>query len=102
MREPGFVLIGKTNLDELGLGASTNPAAWGPTRNPLDTSRSPGGSSGGSAAAVAAGMVAVADATGASRSIRVPASDCGVIGLKQSRPGLGWPGHVLRQPPGCR
>jgi Asp-tRNA(Asn)/Glu-tRNA(Gln) amidotransferase A subunit family amidase len=85
MREAGFVLLGKTNLDELGMGVSTNPVAWGPTRNPWDTSRSPGGSSGGSAAAVAAGMVAVADATDASGSLRVPASHCGVVGLKGSR-----------------
>jgi len=85
MREAGFALIGKTNLDEMGMGASTSPVTWGPTRNPWDTSRSPGGSSGGSAAAVAAGMVAVADATDASGSIRVPASYCGVVGLKGSR-----------------
>jgi Asp-tRNA(Asn)/Glu-tRNA(Gln) amidotransferase A subunit family amidase len=85
MREAGFILVGKTNLDELGMGMSTDPAAWGPTRNPWDTSRSPGGSSGGSAAAVAAGMVAVADATDASGSIRVPASHCGLVGLKGSR-----------------
>ena len=85
MRAAGFVLIGKTNLDEMGMGASTNPAAWGPTRNPWDTSRSPGGSSGGSAAAVAAGMVAIADGTDASGSIRVPASHCGLVGLKGTR-----------------
>jgi Asp-tRNA(Asn)/Glu-tRNA(Gln) amidotransferase A subunit family amidase len=85
MRGAGFVLIGKTNLDEMGMGASTTPVAWGPTRNPWDTARSTSGSSGGSAAAVAAGMVAVADATDASGSIRTPASHCGVIGLKGSR-----------------
>jgi len=85
MRQSGFVLVGKTNLDEMGMGTSTNPVAWGPTRNPWDISRSPGGSSGGSAAAVAAGMAAVADATDASGSIRVPASHCGVIGLKGTR-----------------
>jgi Asp-tRNA(Asn)/Glu-tRNA(Gln) amidotransferase A subunit family amidase len=85
MREAGFVLVGKTNLDELGNGFSTNPVAWGPTRNPWDASRSPGGSSGGAAAAVAAGMVSVADATDAAGSIRVPASHCGVVGLKGSR-----------------
>src|SRR5215211_3447049 len=85
MRRAGFVLLGKTNLDELGMGASTGPVAWGQTRNPWDTSRSPGGSSGGSAAAVAAGIVAVADATDAAGSIRAPASHCGVIGLKGTR-----------------
>jgi amidase len=85
MRAAGFVLLGKTNLDELGMGTSTAPAAWGPTRNPWDRSRSPGGSSGGSAAAVAAGMAAAADGTDAAGSIRVPASHCGVVGLKPSR-----------------
>jgi Asp-tRNA(Asn)/Glu-tRNA(Gln) amidotransferase A subunit family amidase len=85
MRRAGFVLLGKTNLDELGMGASTGPVAWGQTRNPWDTSRSPGGSSGGSAAAVAAGIVAVADATDAAGSIRAPASHCGVAGFKASR-----------------
>jgi Asp-tRNA(Asn)/Glu-tRNA(Gln) amidotransferase A subunit family amidase len=85
MRDAGFVLIGKTNLDEMGMGTSTEPVAWGPTRNPWDTSRSSGGSSGGSAAAVAAGMVAVAHATDAVGSIRMPASHCGVVGLKGSR-----------------
>jgi Asp-tRNA(Asn)/Glu-tRNA(Gln) amidotransferase A subunit family amidase len=85
MRDAGFVLIGKTNLDEMGMGTSTAPRAWGPTRNPWDTSRSPSGSSGGAAAAVAAGMVAVADATDAVGSIRMPASHCGVVGLKPSR-----------------
>jgi Asp-tRNA(Asn)/Glu-tRNA(Gln) amidotransferase A subunit family amidase len=85
MRRAGFVLLGKTNLDEMGMGASTAPVAWGPTRNPWDPARSTSGSSGGSAAAVAAGMVAVADATDASGSIRAPASHCGVVGFKGSR-----------------
>jgi Asp-tRNA(Asn)/Glu-tRNA(Gln) amidotransferase A subunit family amidase len=85
MRAAGFVLLGKTNLDELGMGTSTAPAAWGPTRNPWDVSRSPGGSSGGSAAAVAARLVPVADGTDAAGSIRIPASHCGVVGLKPSR-----------------
>jgi Asp-tRNA(Asn)/Glu-tRNA(Gln) amidotransferase A subunit family amidase len=85
MRAAGFVLIDKTNLDEMGMGTSTASAAWGATRNPWDSARSPSGSSGGSAAAVAAGMVAVADATDAAGAIRMPASPCGVVGLKPSR-----------------
>jgi Asp-tRNA(Asn)/Glu-tRNA(Gln) amidotransferase A subunit family amidase len=86
MRAAGFVLVGKTNLPELGgSAATTDSAAWGPARNPWDTSRSTAGSSGGAAAAVAAGMVAVADATDAAGSIRAPASHCGVVGLKGSR-----------------
>lgn len=85
MREAGFVLVGKSNLDELGMGATTDPVAWGPTRNPWDTSRSPSGSSGGAAAAVAAGMVPLADATDGMGSIRTPASHCGLVGLKGSR-----------------
>src|SRR5207247_5884120 len=59
-REAGFVFLGKTNTPELGILPTTEPAAYGPTRNPWDTTRSPGGSSGGSAAAVAAGLVPVA------------------------------------------
>lgn len=86
MREAGFVLVGKTNTPEMGGSlASTDSAAWGPTRNPWDTTRTTAGSSGGSAAAVAAGMVAVAEGTDAAGSIRAPAAHCGVVGLKGSR-----------------
>lgn len=84
-REAGFVFVGKTNTPELGILPTTEPAAYGPTRNPWDPGRSPGGSSGGSAAAVAAGLVAVAHGNDGGGSIRIPASHCGLVGLKPSR-----------------
>ncbi|MDG2308048.1 MAG: amidase [Candidatus Binatia bacterium] len=107
LRAAGFCFLGRTNTPELGLMPTTEPAIFGPSHNPWNLDHSPGGSSGGSAAAVAAGVVSVAHASDGGGSIRIPAANCGLVGLKPTRgrnsfgPGAGerWAGfsaeHVV-------
>jgi amidase len=85
LREAGAIVVGKTTLPELAICGFTETATWGVTRNPWNPQRTPGGSSGGSAAAVAAGLVPIALATDGAGSIRIPAACCGLVGLKPQR-----------------
>ena len=85
LREAGAIVVGKTLLPELAICGFTESSTWGVSRNPWDPQRTPGGSSGGSAAAVAAGLVPIASASDGAGSIRIPAASCGIFGLKPQR-----------------
>ena len=97
-RASGLVTVGQTNTPEFGFATTTEPEAYGPSRNPWNTNHSTGGSSGGSAAAVAARLVPVAHANDGGGSIRIPASACGLVGLKPSRGRLSLGAGIMAKP----
>jgi amidase len=85
LRDAGFIVVGRTSAPEFGIAPVTEPRRFGATRNPWDLSRTPGGSSGGAAAAVAGGVLPVAQGSDGAGSLRIPAACCGLVGLKASR-----------------
>jgi amidase len=92
IRDAGFVIVGKTSMSEFGILPVSEPRRFGPVRNPWDTNRTPGGSSGGAGAAVASGMLPLAHGADGGGSIRIPAACCGLVGLKPTR------GRISRGP----
>ena len=95
LREAGAVLLGKTNLHEFAFGTTNEDSAFGPVRHPLDPNRSPGGSSGGSAAAVMDGMGYASIGTDTGGSVRIPSAACGLVGLKP----IAWRDSARRRRP---